>query len=330
MVIFVAVIILFFGSIHLYISALARTEQTALRSNTFEVQKIINENMSGDFEMGLQLVDELLVENDFFNQKIMYEVLDQVISNTEKENLLAVLTAFMKSDIGTLNIYELKTGKLLHTIGSDPFYIPQPSLSRSKKELKPGNYHVLDDPFSSVTSGEGRHKLYYYYSKSQPWMMVIKRPYLEQTGPKNSAKRMVAENLNQVNKYLHYELMVIDSSSKVIKASDAQLVGSVISQIEIVSNQDKRISKDQLLHNFKLTVGKGESKKYTGIISALDGNKIVFATDVVRFEEENNRILRWLHLLLVLNVIIATFCVLLMLKNYLYFNETEPEGSSRL
>lgn len=325
LVLFTALLFLFLGAIYWYMSTLAKAEQTAQRADIFEVQKSITENMSGDFDMGVQLVDELVVENDYFNQKVAYEVLDQVIGSTSDKDMAAVLKAFMQSDSGALNVYELKTGALLYTAGKDSFYIPQPNLSDVKKELLPGTYQVLNSPFR-VGDNRAPSKLYYYYSETKPWMMVIQRPFQAQSEPLNSAKRLVMENLNQVNKYLHYELFVVNERMEVVKASNAELVGQLMWDIKRVKNQEKDIPKEQELQTFALTNANGDSRTYTGIISSSGKQKIVFATDVIRFESEYTHILNWLRLLLLVNVSLAVFCVHLIMKNYLYFNEAELDG----
>ncbi len=325
LVLFTAMLVVFLGSIYGYMSTLAKSEQTAQRADIFEVQKSITENMSGDFDMGVQLVDELVVENDYFNQKVAFEILDQVIGSTSDKNMDAVLSAFMQSNTGSLNVYELRTGRLVYAADKNPFYIPQPNFNNVKNELLSGTYQVIDSPFRAGDSNV-RSKLYYYYSETKPWMLVIQRPFQEQSRPLNSAKQLVMDNLNQVNKYLHYELFVVNENMEVVKASNADLIGQSMGEMTRVKNQEKDIPKEQELQTFTLTNAKNESHKYTGIISSSGSQKIVFATDVIRFESEYKHILNWLRLLLLVNVSLSIFCIHLIMKNYLYFNEAEIDG----
>lgn len=301
----------------------------ALRADIFEVQKSISENMTGDFDMGIHLVDELVVENDFFNQKISFEVLDQLIANTSDQEIESVIYKYMQEDKGIMNVYDLKSGELIYTTGEMPFYIPQPSWSQAKKELAPGSYRVIDSPFQATTS-KAKVKLYYYYTVSKPWMFVVQRPFQEQTGPKDAAKKLVSENLNQINKYLHYELFVVDGHNKVIKASDSIMIGDTMSQVARVKNQERGIPKEQELHTFTLKNAKGEIRQYTGILSNSGEQKIVFATDVISFENEYAHILNWLRFLLVINLILGGICIHLIMKNYLYFIEADMDGGQIL
>lgn len=321
---------LFFGAIQLYMSALAKEEQTKLRADIFEVQKNIAEQMSGDYDMGLKLVDELIVENDYFNQRVMYEVLDEIIADTPEAELEGTLTAFMENDPGTLNIYGLSSGDLLFSVGQTPFYIPQPNLSMVKKELTPGTYQVLENPFLGMSDDEGLSHLYYYYAKSKPWLMVIKRPYMDQSGLKASAKAMVSENMNQVHKYLGYELLVMDKQLRVVKASDPALVGQLMipDQVEerLSINSGTGLNGGGELQTFKLIGGNGESRKYMGIVSPSGENQIVFATDKVKFLAEYGKLSRMLLAAMVINALLALYAIKLIIHNYLYYLEGQSMG----
>lgn len=287
---------IFFGIIYLYMNEVAQSEQARLRMDIYEVQKNIAENMSGDYDEGLKLVDGLMVESSQFNQKINCELLDEVIKDTSETELLPTLNAFFKNERGALEVYDLQNGNKLYSIGD-----------------------------KTLASGKALNQ-YKYYMKNKPWLMVVNRPYVDQTGPKTSAAQLLTDNMHQVHKYLQYELMLIGTSEKIIKASSNELLGQKVIHLEPLPNKRQSKAVDERLYALELQSKDGTIQKYIGIVSDSGPNKIVFATDESRFNFEYRKMSRFLIGGMILNLLLGIACLQLIIRNYMYFAESESVG----
>lgn len=287
---------IFFGIIYLYMNEVAQSEQARLRMDIYEVQKHIAENMTGDYDEGLTLVDGLMIESNNFDLKINCELLDEVVRDTDDNELLPTLQAFLKGKPGTLEIYDEQTGSRLYSIGDKPLV--------SSKSLNQYKYHM----------------------KSKPWLMVVNMPLSDQSGPKTSAAQLLTDNMQQVHKYLQYELMVIGASEKIIKASSNELLGQKVIHIELLPNKRQSKALGERLYALQLENKAGKIQKYIGVVSDSGPNKIVFATDEKHFNYEFRKMNRFLIGGMVLNLILGIACLQLIIRNYMYFAESESVG----
>lgn len=328
MMLIFTLILIFFGCIYLQMSSFAKEEHDEIRLNNFEVQKVIQENISEDYNAGLKLVDGLMAENDNFNQKVIYEILDELIKNTLEEDLMSTLKLFMKKEYGTLNIYDLQNNKLIGSFGKEGLYIPQPNFENIKKSVKPGAYNVVENPFpsSNIDNGIENSRLYYYFSKNKPWLMVINRPYHAQFNSKLSTEKTIMENMNQVNQVnqgLRYKLMVISPLKEILSASDSELVGQTVIEMKKMRNSPSQNQTDRGLYAFKIKSAESQKSNYVGLISTSGQNTIAYVTKRAHFYQEENHLNYLLLAGMIFNALLAFYCMKMMMRNYMYFVESQ-------
>jgi hypothetical protein len=330
MMLIFTLILVFLGGIYLQMSSFAKEEHNVIRLNNFEVQKVIQENISGDYNAGLKLVDGLMAENENFNQKVIYEILDEIIKTTPEVDLLPTLRLFMKNEYGTLNIYDLQNNKLIVSLGKKGLYIPQPNFEVVKKSIKPGSYNVVENPFpnSSIETATGNSRLYYYFAKNKPWLMVINRPYDAQFDSQFAAEKIIMKNtnpVNLVNQSLRYKLIVISPLNVVISASDSELVGQKVIEMKKMQTNSyhNRNQNDRGLYAFKLKDAESQNSNYIGLISDSGQDTIAYVAKRGLFYQEENRLNYFLLVGLIFNASLAFFCIKMMMRNYMYFVESQ-------
>lgn len=330
MMLIFTLILVFLGGIYLQMSSFAKEEHDVIRLNNFEVQKVIQENISEDYNAGLKLVDGLMAENENFNQKVIYEILDEIIKTTPEVDLMPTLKLFMKNEYGTLNIYDLQNNKLIVSLGKNGLYIPQPNFEVIKKSIKPGSYNVVENPFPnpSINTATGNSRLYYYFAKNKPWLMVINRPYHAQFDSQLATEKIIMKNTNPVNLVNHcpqYKLIVISPLNVVISASDSELVGQKVIEMEKMQTKSyqNRNQKDRGLYTFKVEDAESQNSHYIGLISPSGQDTIAYVTERAHFYQEENRLNYLLLAGMIFNVSLAFFCIKMMMRNYMYFVESQ-------
>lgn len=325
-----SVILIFvaFGFVFLKMNEIAKTERAQIQLDVIEVQQNIAVHVADDYEEGLSLVDKLLIDEDYYTQKITFELLDDLVFELSQEEALIKIGSFMANNNGALNIYNISNNALVKTMGEENFYVSQPSLGKDSEKLSAGSYKVIENPFKTSTVDHTSSKLYYYYMKSQPWMLISNRNYDDQTELTLVAQKLENENMNQVHSHMNYEIMIVNSSKVITNAYSKELIGTKITNLTAYDLMNKGLEIPNVF-TFDVDLKTGIKKQWIGTLAETKKGSLLIATEKSAVDRDQNRLSYILFALMIVNACLAISVVFLIYRNYLYFLENKQmEGES--
>ncbi len=326
-----AIIIIFaiFGTVFLNVKIIAKRERTQIQSEMMQVQQNIAVHLSGDYKSGLALIDQLMIEDDENIQKIKYDLLDDLIKGKSEEEAFEKAGAFLNDKNATVNIYSSKDNSLLNSFGVKVFNISPQNLNHYSVENHVGFYKMIENPIQEGIAQDEEYRLYYYVSKSQPWIIVTNIGYKKQPELSKAAEKVVSSNMNQVNQHINYQVIEINSRKKITMASSTELLGGEIAEIKPY-NRTEDMSAYVPLFTFKINLPDGTQDRWVGTITETETSSVVIATKKSVYESEYLQLTLILVFIMLVSFLFAIAIVLLIYRNYLYFLESEQMGGESL
>lgn len=327
----IAIFIIFaiLGMVFLNVNSIAKRERTQIQAEMIQVQQNIAVHLSGDYESGLKLIDQLMIEDDEKIQKIKYDLLDDLMTGLSEEKAFEKAGAFFNDENATLNIYSVKDKRLLKSFGLKVFNVSSQNLNISNGDNPAGFYKMFEKPIQEDFSEEVEYRLYYYVSKSQPWIMVTNIRDKKQPELSQATKKVVSSNMNQVNKNVNFHVMETNSRRKIIDASSAELLGGKIADIKPY-DRAKDMSGLVPLFTFGINLADGTQDKWVGTITETETSSIVIATKKSAYDKEYQQLTFIMLFIMLVSFLFAIAIVLLIHRNYLYFLENEQMGGESL
>lgn len=317
------VIFVVLGMVFFNVNAIAKKERTQIQAEMIQVQQNIAANLSGDYDAGLQLVDQLIIENDEKIQKINYDLLDDLIKGADEKEALEKVGTFLSSQNATLNIYSKVDNHLVRSFGLRVFSVSSQTLSEYQTEA-PGKYEMEALPSQNGSVNEENHRLYYYVSKSQPWIMVTNIRYEKQPDLSKAAEKVVSNNRSQVSRLVNLQVLEVNSKRKIISATSKDMVGKLVLNIAPYKTYDNGTS--PVLFSFNVSQPDGTQTQWVGSIKETETTSIIIGTPKKMYDGEAQQLSFTLLFIMMVSFFFAIAIILLIYRNYLYFLENEQMG----
>lgn len=313
-------IMLLFTVIYLTMNQLAKFEENELRAKIFEIQEGIAKSMSSDYEVGLNLLEEQIEANRLDQVKTRFIMLDDLILSESEEGARNIIDELMDYHTGSYALFQYNTLRRIEVGKHSNVYVPSGLMVEIKKSLKTGEVLRKEGAILNPASPSERPVLYFYWLKSKDWIIACESQEVEMVALKERGEALLQDNFNDVDRYLNYELLVVNPEGVIIKCSEKSYIGR---ELLIDSNDDKNN-----LSHFRITKpGQDDVKMVGNHILASDGN-IIFAMSEGQYNKEKSEIHRLLQFILICNLILGVNVVRLLGQNYMYYLESrKKEGS---
>ncbi len=316
-------LVVIFSAMFLRLNWIARAERARIQSEMIEVQQKIAEHIASNYVTELDLMEQLMIEDDYNIQKIKYEVLDEFLKGLSEEEALKQASAFVKGQKVTLNIYSADKGELIQSFGSSGFYVSANNLGLSSGEEKVGTYKVTTDPIHENLSSKEKSILYYYRSKSQPWLLVTHKTY-ESQGDQAESRNVLGDNI-QGSRRMAYSVMEVNHELKVVRSHSSELRGGQMLSLRPYESGGQK-SDGVPLFVFDLLLPSGVQEQWIGASTKTETGQILVATQKKSYDEAYNELSWIMFIVTSVGILFAFAVVLLIQRNYLYFLENEQMG----
>lgn len=319
----VTVIFVILGMVFFNVNIIAKKERTQILAEMIQVQQNIAVNLSGDYESGLQLINQLMIEDDEKIQKIKYDLLDDLIKGLDEKEAINTVSAFLRDNNGTLNIYSREDNHLIQSFGVKVFSVTNEELMPYKRDKAPGYYKMMEKPVLEGLALENSRQ-YYYVSKSQPWVMVTNIRYKNQPDLSMATEKVVSSNRDQVSRLLNFQVLEVNSKRTIVSASSKDLVGKSVLNINPYTKKGDRVS--PALFTFNISQPDGTQTPWVGSIKETETSSIIIGTPKSAYDLEYQQLTFTLAFIMFVSFLFAIAIVLLIYRNYLYFLENEQMG----
>lgn len=318
------IIFIILGMVFFNVNAIAKKERTQIQADMIQVQQNIAANLSGDYESGLQLIDQLMIEDDEKIQKIKYDLLDDLIKGADEKEALEKVGAFLSDKKATLNIYSRTDSHLIRSFGLKVFNVPLQERMPYMTEKKPGYYKMVDMSIEDQSAQEENYRRYYYVSKSQPWVMVTNIHYKKQPDLSAAAEKVVTSNRDQVSRLVNFQVLEVNAKRKILSAASKDLVGRQILNVKPYTKKGDAVGPQ--LFSFNISQVDGIQVPWIGSIKETETSSIIIGTPKRVYDKEAQQLTFILAFIMLVSFFFAIAIILLTYRNYLYFLENEQMG----